>query len=69
MATLSNLNMWLGRRLDGATTTYEYFSPYGGYHSFVNASNNWRRTTIYGEQTPYNPGTNYRLEQWSTIGC
>ncbi len=59
----------LGRRLQDATVWYEVYAPYGGYHEFVNASNNWRRTTMHGFQYPYNPGMNWRWEQRSTVGC
>lgn len=68
--TWSNPNSWLGRRYSGATVTYEDYQAFGGYDEFVNASNNWRSTYIYAwGQGPYNPGTNWRWEQWSTIGC
>jgi len=67
--TWSNPNQWLGRRLLDAEITYEYYAPFGLYWEFVNASNNWRRTTLHVFEGPYQPGTNWRWEQWSTIGC
>lgn len=68
--TWSNPNDYLARRLYDATVTYErYVSANPNYHEFTNGSNNWRRTTMHIFQTPYNPGTNWRWEQRSTIGC
>jgi hypothetical protein len=67
--TWSNPNHYIGRRWDQGVISYEIEMFNGGFWEFVNASNNFRRVSIYVVPGPYNPGTNWRYEHWSTVGC